>query len=81
MTGIAIKLKQSKQKANSEHYPVLLGTVKCDICGDEFGLATDPSHSDLGKKYASFVEEVLGRNHKQGESHPDSIQMPKTFEL
>ncbi len=75
-TAIAIRLGQSRRRADPMQYPCDLGKVTCELCRIEYAIAADPSYADLRDRYAEYMRTLLILNHERGEEHPDSIQLP-----
>jgi hypothetical protein len=75
MKAVAIKKYQSRVQGPAF---VEMGTLRCDICGEDFIVFHDPSCVDkkAAERQARWLEKVLAEEHEREWKHPDSIQLP-----
>ena len=75
MKAVAVK------KSSSQAEPVSfeeMGTLRCDICGEEFSIRHRPGFVDKENagKQAYWLEKVLAEEHEREKKHPDRIELP-----
>jgi uncharacterized Zn finger protein (UPF0148 family) len=75
MRGVAIK-KNSREKAVGFQQ---MGTLWCDVCGEEFFVVHHPASVDkrVAEKQAKWLEKVLAEEHERDKKHPDRIELPE----
>jgi hypothetical protein len=74
MKAVAIK-KGSREKTVGFQE---MGTLRCDICGEEFFLGHHPTSVDkrVAERQAKWLEKVLTEEHERDRKHPDRIELP-----
>ena len=74
MKAVAIK-KNSREKAVGFQE---MGTLRCDLCGEEFFIGHNPAWVDerVAEKQAKWLEKVLAEEHERDKKHPDRIELP-----
>ena len=74
MIAVAIK-KSSREKAAGFQE---MGTLRCDLCGEEFFIGHNPAWVDkwVAEKQAKWLEKVLAEEHERDKKHPDRIELP-----
>jgi hypothetical protein len=75
MKAVAIKKGPARVQAPAF---VEMGTLRCDICGEDFIVFQDSSHVDkkAAERQAQWLEKVLAEEHERERKHPDTIQLP-----
>jgi hypothetical protein len=75
MKAVAIK-KSSRGKVEGLQE---MGTLRCDVCGEEFFIAHNPTSVDVlvAEKQAKWLEKVLAEEHERDKKHPDRIELPE----
>jgi len=75
MKAVAIKKDQTRVQAPAF---VEMGTLRCDICGEDFVVFQDSSCVDkkVAERQAQWLEKVLAEEHEREQRHPDRIQLP-----
>jgi hypothetical protein len=55
-----------------------MGTLRCDLCGEEFLIHHYPGSADKknAEKQAHWLEKVLAEEHERDKKHPDRIELP-----
>ena len=55
-----------------------MGTLRCDLCGEEFFIGHNPKWVDkrVAEKQAKWLEKVLAEEHERDKKHPDRIELP-----
>jgi hypothetical protein len=55
-----------------------MGTLRCDVCGEEFVLGHPPGVFDkkTAARQAHWLEKVLAEEHEREKKHPDRIELP-----
>jgi uncharacterized Zn finger protein (UPF0148 family) len=73
--ALAIKKGQTREKALGFQE---MGTLRCDICGEEFFIVHDPAFADkkLAEKKVKWLEKVLAEEHERDKKHLDRIELP-----
>ena len=56
----------------------VMGTLRCDGCGEEFVIFHDPAFTDkkAAERQAQWLERVLAEEHERERKHADCIQLP-----
>jgi hypothetical protein len=74
MKAVAIK-KGSREKTVGFQE---MGTLRCDICGEEFFLGHHPASVDkrVAERQAKWLEKVLTEEHERDRKHPNRIELP-----
>jgi hypothetical protein len=74
MKAVAMK-KYSREKTVGFQE---MGTLRCDICGEEFFLGHNPASVDkrVAERQAKWLEKVLTEEHERDRKHPDRIELP-----
>ena len=75
MNAVAVKKGQSRFKAPTLN---IMGTVRCDGCGEEFFVGHQPGFTDpkAAERQAYWLEKVLAEEHERNHPHPDKIDLP-----
>ena len=75
MKAVAIKKGQTKERAPDFN---VMGTLRCDTCGEEFIVFHDPTfvNKAAAERQARWLEKVLADEHDRERKHPDRIQLP-----
>jgi hypothetical protein len=75
MKAIAIKKGQEREMPSDFK---LMGTLRCDVCGEEFVLFHHPTCADktAADRQAHWLEKVLGEEHERERKHAGRIQLP-----
>jgi hypothetical protein len=75
MKAVAIKKGLTRVQAPAF---VEMGTLRCDICGEDFIVFQDSSCVDkkAAERQAQWLEKVLAEEHERERKHPDTIQLP-----
>lgn len=75
MKAVAIKKGQSQEKATDFK---VMGTVRCDGCGEEFVICHQPALANKSgaEQQAHWLEKVLAEEHEREKKHPDRIVLP-----
>jgi hypothetical protein len=75
MNAVAIKKGQAREKAAGL---LVMGTLRCDGCGEEFVIGHHPDFTDQGaaERQAHWLEKVLSEEHEREKNHPDRIELP-----
>ena len=73
----AVAVKKGKPQADLASFWEM-GTLRCDICGDEFLILHNPGFVDKrnAEKQAHWLEKVLAEEHERDKKHADRIQLP-----
>ncbi len=76
MNAIAIKTGQTRVKPPDFR---VMGTVKCEGCGEQFVIGHDPRSADPKRAeiQARWLEKSLAAEHELSREHPDKIQLPE----
>jgi hypothetical protein len=74
MKAVAIK-KSSREKVEGQE----MGTLRCDVCGEEFFIAHHNPSADMlvAETQAKWLEKVLAEEHERDKKHPDRIELPE----
>jgi len=75
VNAAAIKKGQERTKAAGF---TTMGTVRCDVCGEEFLIGHRPAlASDTNaERQAKWLEKVLAYDHECDRNHGDQIELP-----
>ena len=75
MKSVAVKKGQGHAEAASFQE---MGTLRCDLCGEEFLIRHHPGSVDRknAEKQAHWLEKVLAEEHERDKKHPDRIEPP-----
>jgi hypothetical protein len=75
MKAVAIKKGQTTERAPAFN---VMGTLRCDHCGEEFVLFQDPTlvNEQAAERQARWLEKVLAEEHEREGKHADRIQLP-----
>ena len=73
----AVAIKKGQMRDRQPDFKVM-GTLRCDGCGEEFAILHDPSFVDpaAAGQQARWLEKVLAEEHDRERTHPDRIQLP-----
>jgi len=76
MRAVAIKKGQTRERAPAFKE---MGTLRCDICGQEFIVFHEPTfmNKKAAERQAQWLEKVLAEEHERERKHPDRIQLPE----
>jgi hypothetical protein len=76
MKAVAIKKGQTREKKPADFQE--MGTLRCDICGEEFVICHDPTFTNkwAAEQQAHWLEKVLAEEHERDKKHVDRIQLP-----
>lgn len=76
MRAVAIKKGQTRERTPGFYE---MGTLRCDLCGEEFVISHDPAFMDktVAEHQAGWLEKVLAEEHERERQHPDRIQLPE----
>jgi len=76
-------MKAVAQKKGQQRHPELagfrdMGTLRCDVCGEEFVLSHPPGLLDknTAERQAHWLEKVLAEEHERERKHADRIELP-----
>ena len=74
MIAVAIKKSSREKTAGFQE----MGTLRCDLCGEEFFIGHNPAWVDkrVAEKQAKWLEKVLAEEHERDKKHPDRIELP-----
>jgi hypothetical protein len=74
MIAVAIKKSSREKTAGFQE----MGTLRCDLCGEEFFIGHNPAWVDkrIAEKQAKWLEKVLAEEHERDKKHPDRIELP-----
>jgi len=75
VSAVAIGKGQTRIKAADF---ITMGTVRCDICGEEFlvGHDAETANAKNAERQAKWLEKVLAYDHESDKSHADRIVLP-----
>ena len=75
MGAVAIKKSSREKTAGFQE----MGTLRCDVCGEDFFIGHNPASVDKGvaEKQAKWLEKVLAEEHERNKKHPDRIELPE----
>jgi len=75
MKAVAVKKGQAQPDVASFWE---MGTLRCDVCGEEFLIRHNPAFVDKknAEKQAHWLEKVLAEEHEREKKHPDRIELP-----
>ena len=75
MKAVAIKKSSRDKTAGFQE----MGTLRCDVCGEDFFIGHNPASVDKGvaEKQAKWLEKVLAEEHERDKKHPDRIELPE----
>ena len=73
----AVAIKKGQNRATAPEFKDM-GTLRCEVCGEEFSIGHAPTLLDLkiAEKQAHWLEKVLLEEHDRGVKHPDRIELP-----
>jgi hypothetical protein len=76
MQMIAVAIKKSSREKTTGFQE--MGTLRCDLCGEEFFIGHNPAWVDkrVAEKQAKWLEKVLAEEHERDKKHPDRIELP-----
>ena len=75
MRAVAVKKGQAQADVASFWE---MGTLRCDMCGEEFVIRHHPGFvsKEKAEKQAHWLEKVLDDEHEREKKHADRIQLP-----
>jgi len=75
MRAVAIKKGGREKTAGFQD----MGTLRCDLCGEEFVIGHSPQSADkrMAEKQAKWLEKVLAEEHERDRKHSDRIELPE----
>ena len=75
MKAVALKKGQNQREIAALKE---MGTVRCDICGEEFHLGHPEIFLDkkTAERQAHWLEKVLAEEHEREKTHADRIELP-----
>ena len=80
---VSSQMKAVAQKKGQQRHPELagfrdMGTLRCDVCGEEFVLSHPPGLLDknTAERQAHWLEKVLAEEHERERKHADRIELP-----
>ena len=73
----AVALKKGQRQAELVGLREM-GTLRCDVCGEEFVLGHPPEVLDkkTAERQAHWLEKVLAEEHEREKKHADRIELP-----
>jgi hypothetical protein len=77
MKAVAIKKGQTRDKAPANFQS--MGTLRCDVCGEEFVICQSPAFVDksAADRQAHWLGKVLAEEHERDKKHDDWIELPE----
>jgi hypothetical protein len=78
--SLAIKHGFRGEIPESRSFPFHVGDYECK-CGVKYAIYTNQAHYDLGKRFSTYVEDLLNNAHQQNGTHPDFIDLPMEAEF
>jgi hypothetical protein len=76
MKAVAIKRGQTGESEAAGFQE--MGTLRCDVCGEEFVIRHDPTMASKwgAEQQAHWLEKVLAEEHDRDKKHANRIQLP-----
>jgi len=76
--GNAVAIKKGQPKVKLPDGFAVMGTVRCEGCGEEFSIGHHSAVSSLilAEHQAQWLERVLADEHDRSRIHPDRIELP-----
>ena len=77
--GNPVAIKKSQIKAKVPERFEMMGTVRCEGCGEEFWIAhhAGRTSSIVAEHQALWLERVLADEHERDKRHADRIELPE----
>jgi hypothetical protein len=74
----ALAIKKAQNREGTEAFREM-GTLRCDLCGEEFVLLHSPAFVNRwsADQQAHWLEKVLAEEHEREKNHADRIELPE----